>query len=115
MQCTLKLCGTNLPWVRKGKHLGNAIENKIDGMQLDVKQKKARYFTKNNELMQEFSFSHPDSLLRINQIYNTHFTGSPLWDLFYELAIKLENTWNKSVRVMLDVHFTTHRRLIGPR
>ena len=111
---SLKLCGNNLPWVNGGKHLGNAIENKIDGMKLDLKQKRAQYITKNNELIQEFSFSHPDSQLKINQIYNSHFTGSPLWDLFSEEAIKLENTWNKSVRLMLDVHYTTHRNLIEP-
>ena len=83
-------------------------------MQLDLKQKRAGYNTKNNDLLQEFNFAHPDSLMRINQIYNTHFTGSPLWDIFSEEAIKLENTWNKSVRLMLGVHFTTHRRLIEP-
>ena len=111
---SLKLCGIKLPWVKKGKHLGNTIEDKIDGMQLDLKQKRAGYITRNNDLLQEFNFAHPDSLMRINQIYNTHFTGSPIWDIFSEEAIKLENTWNKSVRLMLGVHFTTHRRLIEP-
>lgn len=68
-------------------------------MQLDIKQKRAQYITKNNELIQEFSFSHPDAVMRVNQIYNTHFTGSPLWDLFSTEAVKLENTWNKSVHI----------------
>ena len=36
---SLKLCGNNLPWVSSGKHLGNTIENKMDGMKLDFKQK----------------------------------------------------------------------------
>ena len=75
---SLKLCGTNLTWVKKGKHLGNTIEDKIDGMQLDAEQKKAKCISKNNELIQELRFAHSDSLLRINLIYNTQFTGSPL-------------------------------------
>ena len=37
----MRLCGNNLPCVKSGKHLGNAIEHKINGMQLDIKQKKA--------------------------------------------------------------------------
>ena len=110
----LKLCGNNLPWVNSGKHLGNTIESKINGMQLDLKQKRAAYISKNNELLQEFGFSHPETLLKVNSIYNTHFTGSPLWNIFSEEAIKLENTWNKSIRLMLDVPINTHRNLIEP-
>ena len=64
--------------------------------------------------IQEFSFAHPDSILRMNQIYNTHFTGSPLWDLFSDAAVKLENTWNRSIRLMMDIPIETHRRLIQP-
>ena len=65
------------------------IENKIDGMKMDLKQKKAAYITKNNDLLQEFGSSHPETLLRINQIYNTHFAGSPLWNIFGEETTKL--------------------------
>ena len=110
----LKLCGNNLPWVNSGKHLGNTIESTVNGMQLDLKQKRAAYISKNNELLQEFGFSHPDTLLKVNSIYNTHFTGSPLWNIFSQEAIKLENTWNKSIRLMLDVPINTHRNLIEP-
>ena len=47
-------------------------------MQQDMKQKRAQFITKNNDLLQEFSFAHPDSILKMNQIYNTHFTGKHL-------------------------------------
>ena len=63
---------------------------------------------------QEFYSAHPDALLKINQIYNTHFTGSPLWDLFCDEAIKLEGTWNKSIKLMMDLPLATHRNLIEP-
>ena len=42
------------------------------------------------------------AVLRENQIYNTNSTGSPSWDLFSEESVKLENTWNKSIRLMMD-------------
>ena len=111
---SLKLCGNNLPWVTSGKHLGNTIENKINGMKMDLKQKKCSYINTNNEIIQEFQSAHPDALLKINQIYNTHFTGSPLWDLFCDEAFKLEGTWNKSIKLMIDLPVATHRNLIEP-
>ena len=63
----LQLCGNDLPWVSAGKHLGNTVENKIDGMKLDLRQKKANYITKNNDLLQEFSFAHPETLLKVRR------------------------------------------------
>ena len=110
----LKLCGNNLPWVSSGKHLGNTIENKMDRMKLDLKQKRCKYITKNNDILQEFVSSHPDSLLKVNQIYNTDFTGSPLWKLFCEDSTRMESSWNKSVKLMMDLPLPTHRRLIEP-
>ena len=45
----MKLCGNDLPWESNGKHLGNKITNKIDGMRQDLLEKRARYISKNNE------------------------------------------------------------------
>ena len=37
----LKLCGTDIPWVNKVKHLGNTITNTVDGCQKDMMIKTA--------------------------------------------------------------------------
>ena len=66
------------------------------------------------ELQQEFSFAHPKSRFKANLIFNSHFTGSPLWDLFSDEARKLENSWNVSVRKTFDLPLQTHRYLIEP-
>ena len=79
---TLKLCGNPLPWVKSGKHLGMKIETKLDGMKADLKIKRADFISKNNDILQEFGFSHPKMKIMINSIYNSHFSGSSLWDLF---------------------------------
>ena len=105
----VKLCGNPLPWVKQGKHLGNTIENKINGMKKDIMVKRASYIDKTNTINQEFHFSHPRTKNEINRIYNNHFTGSPLWDLFGREADMMCNTWNKSVRLMFDVPLQTHR------
>ena len=40
----------DLPWVSSGKHLGNNLENTLDGMKHDIRVKRAQYITKNNDL-----------------------------------------------------------------
>ena len=83
-------------------------------MKKDIRNKRASYIDKNNELIQEFHFAHPKTKIEVNQIYNSHFTGSPLWDLFSREADMLYNTWNKSVRLMCDLSIRTHRYFIQP-
>ena len=108
------LCGNPLPWVESGQHLGNSFLNKIDGMGQDIKVKRAKFIDKSNELMQEFRFAHPRIKLKMNEIYNSHFTGSPIWDLFSREAVMLENTWNRNVRLMFDLPLQTHRYFVCP-
>ena len=72
------------------------------------------YIAKNNELRQEFYFTHPKTKLWINNIYNTSFYGAPLWDLTSRNFDKLEKTWNVSARLLLGLPRRTHKYLIEP-
>ena len=108
------LCGHPLPWVTSAKHLGITLENKIDGMRKDILIKRADFIKKNNEIIQEFHFSHPETKIKLNSIYNSHFTGSCLWNLFGREAVMVENSWNVAMRLMLDLPRETHRYLIEP-
>ena len=110
----LKLCGNYLPWDDHGKHLGNTIENNMNCMINDILPKRARYIQRNNEINQEFHYAHPKTLFDINLIYNGHFTGSPLWDIFSKEAVMLENTWNRSFRIMYDLPRNSHRYFVEP-
>ena len=40
--------------------------------------------------------------------------GSPLWDLFSNPVDSLEKTYNRSVRMMLNIPLQTHKYLIEP-
>ena len=110
----LILCGNELPWTDKFKHLGMNLENKIDGCEHDMDVKAAQYVGRNIDLNQEFSFAHPATKIKVNQIYNSHFYGSQLWNLFGQGALRMESTYNKSIKVMLDLPHATHRNLIEP-
>ena len=80
----LTLGGHCLPMIKSIRHLGNKIENKLDGMRQDMREKWPRFIQKNNELCQEFSYADPITKIKLNSINNSHFTGSPLWDLFLQ-------------------------------
>ena len=110
----LFLCGNPLPWVSEGIHLGNHMSNKYDGMKSDIKIKRGQYISKNCELQQEFYFAHPNTKFDINQIYNSHFTGSPLWNLFSWEAEMVYNSWNVSFRHIYALPIQTHRYFIEP-
>ena len=108
------LCGNPLPWVDSLKHLGNMVSNQVNGGQLDMKQKIARYIDKNCSINQEFFFAHPMTKLTLNKIYNGHFSGSQIWDIFSQGAEKFYSTYNRSVKIMADLPYATHRYLIEP-
>ena len=82
-------------------------------MKPDILVKRASMIDKNIEL-QEYSFSHAVTSVNVNSIYNSHFTGSHLWNLFSKEAIQLENTWNRSAKIMFDLPIRTHRYLLEP-
>ena len=50
----------------------------------------------------------------MNNIHNSHFFGSVLWNLFGSGALSIESSYNRSVKVMLDLPWATHRSLIQP-
>ena len=110
----LLLCGTPLPWVDKVKHLGNIITNTRDGTQADIKMKAAKFIDKNNNICQEFYFAHPVSKVKVNNIYNGHWTGSQLWKFGSRELEKLEGTYNRSAKLMFDLPLPTHRYFIEP-
>ena len=108
------LCGNPLPWVTSLKHLGTTITDKIDGCQQDMKQKIASYVDRNCSLTQEFYFAHPVTRIKVNNVYNCHFSGSQVWDLFSRGASRFEGTFNRSIKIMADLPFGTHRYLVEP-
>ena len=75
--------------------------------------KSAKYIEKNNSLCQEFYFAHPKTKV-LNDIYNGHYTGSQLWKLGSKEIEKLESMYNRSVKIMYDLPWETHRYLIEP-
>ena len=54
------------------------------------------------------------TLLWLNQVYNSDYTGSVVWDLFCKEQEMLENSYSLAVRLMLGLPRNTHRYFIEP-
>ena len=96
-----------LPWVDSCKHLGNTIKNTIDGCQEDMRIKRAKYISKNIEINQEFHFAAASTRVRVNSIWNTHFSSSPLWNLFSPGVEGIVGSYNRSLKSMMKLPLAT--------
>ena len=103
-----------LPWVNQCTHLGNTIRNVSDGFQENMKIKRAKYISKNCEINQEFHFAAASTRVQVNRIWNTHFSGSPLWNLFSPGAERIVGSYNRSIKCMMKLPLATHRFMLEP-
>ena len=76
------------------KHLGNTITNGDRVLEEDMNQKKAKYINRNCEINQELHFSDMETKLLVNDLYNSSWFGSVLWDLYGSAATKIESCYN---------------------
>jgi len=76
--------------------------------------KRAKFINRNNTLRQEFYFADPETLIHLNQVYNSDFSGSPVWDLLCREQEMLENSFSVALRLMLGVPREIHRYLLEP-
>ena len=106
------LCGTQLPWVEKIKHLGVTLTNTIDGCQSDIMIKRARFIERSSEILQEFHFAPPNVKMKLHSIYNSHFTGSNCWDMTSRAGEMFEGTFNRNIKLTYDLPYPTHRNLL---
>ena len=109
----ITLDGKNLPWVKKINHLGNILECD-NSMKTDIIQKRGQFIGRVNSLFQEFHYTSPEIMFQLVNTYASSFYGSQLWNLRSNEAEKLFNSWNVTVRNILDLNRRTHRCLIEP-
>ena len=50
----------------------------------------------------------------MNEIYNSSWFGSSLYSIFSQDTVRLEASYNRSVKIMMDLPLATHRYLIEP-
>ena len=107
----ISLDGINLPWSDTYEHLGHVL-CKDGSLKLDVDLKRRSFIGKYHELRQELKNPYPIVFMNLILIYNSHFYGSNLWNLF---AINdVYTAWNNVFRYVFDLPRCTHRYLLEP-
>ena len=77
-------------------------------------QKRATFISKNIELLQEFHFSHPKSLVKINNIYNSSYYGCVLWNYESNEVKRFDKSWNVAMRKIFRLPYQSHRCFLEP-
>ena len=108
----VKLNGNDLPWVETGTHIGHEL-HQMCNMDYDIKTKRAKFINSSNDLLEIFSFAHPDQILKTLSVYCGHCYGSMLWDLSSEMAGQFFRSWNTSVKLCWNVPRATHTYLVN--
>ena len=104
----IQLGSDNLPWVKKAKHIGNYLHE--DGTtDLDVRVKKGIFIQTAMELGQEYHSLPADHKMRLNMLYNSHFSSSSIWKFESAEADHLFSSWNKNIKMIYDLPWATHR------
>ena len=52
--------------------------------------------------------------MMINSVYNGHFTGSEIWELFSKESTMFESTYNRSIKISSQLPYETHRYFMEP-
>ena len=103
----VKLYGTDLPWVTHATHLGHEL-NQDCTMNMDTRMKRAAFIKNSVDTRTMFSFALPTQVLNAIMVYSAHFYGSPIWDLYGEIANQVYKRWNTSVKLVWDLPRATH-------
>jgi exonuclease III len=107
----LRLSGDRIEWVKKVRHLGNIITHDLRETG-EISQKRGDLIGRVNKTLVTFRKA-PDSVLR--PIFNSkcsHLYGCEGWNLADKSVNQFYTTWNKSVRILLQLPYQTHTRFL---
>ena len=107
----IKLDGNPLLWKKSAKHIGNILS--CDGtMEQDLRVKRGQFINNCMSLNNEFEHLSYDNQIRLLNIYNSHFTGSNLWNFESNMFNQLTNSWNVNLKVVMDIPVQTHTWIV---
>ena len=107
----IKLNGDPLPWKEKVNHLGTTLTSTCS-LGSDIMEKRAKFISNIYNLNQEFSFSSPETRLRLCHLYNTSFYGSNCWRFSSSEVERFSKTWNVNNRIILNLPRKTHSWIV---
>ena len=111
-ECT-KLNGKIIKWVDHIKHLGNFLDSTLSD-KLPTRSKISAFIGYVNKVKANFGHLQIYVLCKLFKLYCCSFYGSQMWKI-NSLYFKNESIcWNKAVRRIVNVPYTTHTWMLGP-
>ena len=107
----IMLNGDKLPWKEFSKHIGNYLHEN-GTMNKDISIKRAQFIQNCMNQNDEFECLPIESQEKLLSIYNSHFTGSNLWDLSSESTNQVFGSWNRNLKIVKKLPLETHKYLI---
>jgi hypothetical protein len=107
----VKLCGQPLVWVDTIKYLGNWLTSDLSE-KTEIEKKVNVFYGNVNNLKSTFKNIGIKSIAVLFSTYCCHYYGSQTWRLDDKNVSKIYTAWNKAVRHLLDVPYTTHTRVL---
>ena len=102
-----------IAWDNDVRHLGNYI-NKSLSDKLDCQQKVSTFIGRVNKLNAKFRNLRHDVIARLFKSHCCLFYGSQAWRIDSPDYKRICISWNKSVRNILRLPYTTHTWILGP-
>ena len=109
----ISLDGDNLSWVSEVKHVGHVLQAD-NSMKVEIAQKRGAFIGKVNSLLQEFPNVSPSVFIKLMHFYAAAVYCSSLWDLFSTECEQLYESYNVTIRNVINVFCCTHRYFIEP-
>lgn len=110
---TAKLDNSVISWVDNIKHLGNYIDTTRTDV-LDCRRKISEFTGYVNKLIANFGHLQDDILCTLFNTYCCSYYGSQIWRLDSIGFNNVCTSWNKAIRRLIQLPYTTHRWILGP-
>ena len=108
----LCLNGKELPIVESWYHLGHLIHSDESPFH-DLEEKRRAIVGKIHSLNQELGPQNPEVFFKLLRSYVLHLYGCPLWDIYADKTVKLWSTWHRTVKMIFELPYATHRYLLN--
>ena len=108
-----KLNNKIIKWVDHIKHLGNFLDSTLSD-KLDTRSKISAFIGYVNKVKANFGHLQMYVLCKLFKIYCCSFYGSQMWKINSLYFKNVCICWNKAVRRILNVPYTTHTWMLGP-
>ena len=108
---SVHLKGSLLQWKDQVKHLGNYFESNLRECR-DVRMKKSDIIQRTNSVVVTLGRSKLEVIRKVFNSQCAHFYGTEAWRFSDAAVAEFQTCWNRCVRRVFHLPYTTHRRLL---